>query len=226
MTDITYLLDPWSTLTAIALIKYMPRNVKLAVNNNRIEFFTSTPLDRILRTIMDKFKSGYSRTAILHFRTPITRAIEWYLSPDTAPIFAGAVEGLIVLQNLYRLESDDQSRMVTQLLDGYIRSLQEAIDTAAQRPDPFDQSSDSGESDDEFCDTGEGEVRNPHSTRDVRSMRQLWCGDEVRIVIELFKLLINDPECQTSRVKTIQHMIDSKHGQVLGLVMAHSKHIE
>lgn len=250
MTDVAFLLEPWSALASIALIGFMPRDIKIAVNNNRIEFFSSNVIDRLYRTMLDKYKSGYSRTAVLHFKEPIAKAIEWHGSQNTLPVFIQAHRGLTMLKKLYSAAKDDQSLMVTQLLNGYISSLKIAIKHYQNRETGTvvantNIESDSSESSDEEnarlpSDNEDGYQRRnstiipiPASDRSatpaaVSSMRHLWKPDEIDIVISLFKLLGNDKDESTrrSRVETIQKMIDSKHEDVVRLIAKQLKSIE
>lgn len=217
MTDAEFLLDPWSTLVSIALIRFMPADAKLAVCNNRIEFYSSGPLDRIWRTLMDKIQSGYSRTAVLYFVEPLNIAMRYYATRERMVVFEEAREGLRVLRKLYGTATDDQSRMVVQLLDGYIKNLSRClarclsqglsqVDTVQDDQSPL---SDADETD--STNTPTTIVAHDDSPHPVATT-MIWCREEIDIITQLFGLLrAKKATDQQPIVDSIRSLIDSKH---------------
>lgn len=244
MTDAAFLLDPWSTLVSIGLIRFMPADAKLAVCNNRIEFYSSGPLDRLWRTLMDKLQSGYSRTAVLYFVEPLNIAMRWYATRERMVVFEEAREGLRVLRKLYSTATDDQSRMVVQLLDGYIKSLTQCIRSAPEPESTESLPTDHDDTDSNHSGHSAHSIHSIHASHDeslpsvtsltpstllaqsTMSMRDIWCREEIDIITQLFGLLKSKKAAeQQPIVDSIRKLIDSKHPLVSELAKVRTARI-
>jgi hypothetical protein len=198
MTDSNFLLDPFSTIIYLALLPYKPEGIKIGIQDNRITYFYDHWLDRVRRTFYDRFYCGYSRIAILHLKSPIKRAIEWYCNDRTTEAFVLARSGLESLRGTYDTAHDETSTAVKQLLSTYIALLDQPTRREHKNSDSIG---------DNFTDA------------ELNSLRDAWTLEELDIVNEMFKLIKQAPaELQDARVNNIEVFVGGKQPQLLKIL--------
>ena len=220
MADNEFLLHPFSTIISLALIVFMPRGVKIGIQHNRFEYYMPNIWHTLYRSVMDKLRRGYSRTAVLHLKVPITKAIEWYGSQETAPLFALAQRGVNLLRDTYSPDTDEVSRTVTQLIDTYSETIGAALtNMTAPTPAPrLTTRPESNPSSDDSDSDSDGSQEDPST-----SIRSCWTVEEIRVILGMFALLSEheSERLRESRVNTIITFIDGKYYDLVRVMEKH-----
>ena len=202
MTDSGFLLDPFSTIIYLALLPYKPAGVKIGIEHNHITYFYDCWFDKLRRTLYDRMYCGYSRLAILHLKSPIKRAIEWYHRSNTDEAFQLARQGLEALRSTYENSHDETSNAVKQLLTSYIALMSVSADAGPGRRERHNSGSG-----DNFTDA------------ELNSLKDAWSDQELDIVNEMFRLIKQAPaDLQDARVTNIEVFVRGKQPQLLKIL--------
>jgi hypothetical protein len=93
------IIDPFSCLVKLSLIKYLDEGTKVSIYQNRLNFNSPTYAQGIIR-----FMYGDNREDLHNILLPIQKCVEWYWNEkneDMVYMFNNAVLGLKFLKNSY-----------------------------------------------------------------------------------------------------------------------------
>ena len=93
------IIDPFSCLVKLSLIKYLDEGTKVSIYQNRLNFNTPSYIQGIIR-----FMYGDNREDLHNILLPIQKCVEWYWNEkdnDMVYMFNNAVLGLKFLKNSY-----------------------------------------------------------------------------------------------------------------------------
>jgi len=93
------IIDPFSCLVKLSLIKYLDEGTKVSIYQNRLNFNTPSYIQGIIR-----FMYGDNREDLHNILLPIQKCVEWYWNEkdnDIVYMFNNAVLGLKFLKNSY-----------------------------------------------------------------------------------------------------------------------------
>jgi hypothetical protein len=93
------IIDPFSCLVKLSLIKYLDEGTKVSIYQNRLNFNSPTYAQGIIR-----FMYGDNREDLHNILLPIQKCVEWYWNEkneDIVYMFNNAVLGLKFLKNSY-----------------------------------------------------------------------------------------------------------------------------
>jgi hypothetical protein len=93
------IIDPFSCLVKLSLIKYLDEGTKVSIYQNRLNFNTPSYIQGIIR-----FMYGDNREDLHNILLPIQKCVEWYWNEqdnDIVYMFNNAVMGLKFLKNSY-----------------------------------------------------------------------------------------------------------------------------
>lgn len=93
------IIDPFSCLVKLSLIKYLDEGTKISINQNRLHFSTPSYVQGLIR-----FMYGDNREDLHNILLPIQKCVEWYWNDkdnDIIYMFNNAVLGLKFLKNSY-----------------------------------------------------------------------------------------------------------------------------
>lgn len=121
-------LDPCSTTLRLALIRHCEPGTKVCVFENRLSTQPPTFCSMLIRTVMSRYHTGFSRMNVLYLKTPVEISLRWYLRSETVAIFEEAAKGLQWLAKQYD-DNDQSSAAVRQLLESYHKTILQSIDT-------------------------------------------------------------------------------------------------
>ena len=97
--DRNVIIDPFSCLVKLSLIKYLDEGTKVSIYQNRLNFNTPSYIQGIIR-----FMYGDNREDLHNILLPIQKCVEWYWNEkdnDIVYMFNNAVMGLKFLKNSY-----------------------------------------------------------------------------------------------------------------------------
>jgi hypothetical protein len=97
--DRNVIIDPFSCLVKLSLIKYLDEGTKVSIYQNRLNFNTPSYIQGIVR-----FMYGDNREDLHNILLPIQKCVEWYWNEkdnDMVYMFNNAVLGLKFLKNSY-----------------------------------------------------------------------------------------------------------------------------
>jgi hypothetical protein len=93
------IIDPFSCLVKLSLIKYLEEGTKISIYQNRLNFNSPSYVQGIVR-----FMYGDNREDLHNILLPIQKCVEWYWNEkdnDIVYMFSNAVLGLKFLKNSY-----------------------------------------------------------------------------------------------------------------------------
>lgn len=93
------IIDPFSCLVKLSIIRYLDEGTKISINQNRLNFNAPSYIQGIVR-----FMYGDNREDLHNILLPIQKCVEWYWSErntDMVYMFNNAVLGLKFLKNSY-----------------------------------------------------------------------------------------------------------------------------
>jgi hypothetical protein len=93
------IIDPFSCLVKLSLIRYLEEGTKVSIYQNRLNFNAPSYMQGIVR-----FMYGDNREDLHNILLPIQKCVEWYWNernPDMVYMFNNAVLGLKFLKNSY-----------------------------------------------------------------------------------------------------------------------------
>jgi hypothetical protein len=93
------IIDPFSCLVKLSLIRYLDEGTKISINQNRLNFNPPGYIQGIIR-----FMYGDNREDLHNLLLPLQKCVEWYWNENNADIlymFNNAVLGLKFLKNSY-----------------------------------------------------------------------------------------------------------------------------
>jgi len=179
------IIDPFSCLVKLALLKFLDKGTKISVHDNRIYFNTPNFIQGVIRFIY-----GDGREDLHNIYQPIQKCVDWFWNEkneDMIYMFNNAVNGLKILKSSYgtyatiqhtldyyiivlmQKNSDIISRLGIALLD--INKLTEENKTINQQD-------------------SEVVLNNENLQKDIHKfLFELWNEREIKIVINLFKEL-------------------------------------
>ena len=93
------IIDPFSCLVKLSLIKYLEEGTKITIYQNRLNFNTPSYVQGIMR-----FLYGDNREDLHNILLPLQKCVEWFYNdtnPDMIYMFNNAVHGLKFLKKSY-----------------------------------------------------------------------------------------------------------------------------
>ena len=93
------IIDPFSCLVKLSLIKYLEEGTKITIYQNRLNFNTPSYVQGIVR-----FLYGDNREDLHNILLPLQKCVEWFYNdtnPDMIYMFNNAVQGLKFLKKSY-----------------------------------------------------------------------------------------------------------------------------
>ena len=93
------IIDPFSCLVKLSMLKYLDKGTKISVHQNRICFNSPTIIQGMVRFIY-----GDGREDLHNIFQPIQKCVEWFWNDkndDITYMFNNAVNGLKILKNAY-----------------------------------------------------------------------------------------------------------------------------
>jgi len=115
-TEHNVIIDPFSCLIKLSLLRFLDAGTKISIHNNSIHFNSPTYVQGIIR-----FMYGDNREHLHNLYIPIQKSVEWYWNDknnDMTYIFNNAVVGLKMLKNAY-----SEYATIQHTLDYYIIRL-------------------------------------------------------------------------------------------------------
>lgn len=118
--DKKIILEPFSCLCRLALLKFKPENTKICIHNNGIYFLESDVFQGIIRTYY-----GDKREDLHNLYAPIMKCFEWFSKDNSNNkyIYELSVEGLKKFLNTY-----DKNSIIYHTLTHYITIIEEYLD--------------------------------------------------------------------------------------------------
>jgi hypothetical protein len=98
-TEHNVIIDPFSCLVKLSLLRFLDSGTKISINNNRLCFNSPTYIQGIVR-----FLYGDNREHLHNLYLPIQKCVEWFWDEthtDMIYIFNNAVIGLKILKQAY-----------------------------------------------------------------------------------------------------------------------------
>jgi len=98
-TEHNVIIDPFSCLVKLSLLRFLDSGTKISINNNRLFFNSPTYIQGIVR-----FLYGDNREHLHNLYLPIQKCVEWFWDEkhtDMIYIFNNAVIGLKMLKQAY-----------------------------------------------------------------------------------------------------------------------------
>ena len=98
-TEHNVIIDPFSCLVKVSLLRFLDTGTKISINNNRLFFNSPTYIQGIVR-----FLYGDNREHLHNLYLPIQKCVEWFWDEshtDMIYIFNNAVIGLKMLKQAY-----------------------------------------------------------------------------------------------------------------------------
>lgn len=109
-----YLLEPFSTIIKLILLKFKPPGTKINIYNNSIQYNYPSLFQGISRSL-----SGDSRQDLHNLCNPIMKSLEWYPITEYSFFYNLCIDGMNKLK-----ESYDSNSIINHTLDHYIGLLE------------------------------------------------------------------------------------------------------
>ncbi len=194
------IIDPFSCLIKLALLKFMDKGTKISVHDNRIYFNSPNYIQGVVRFIY-----GDGREDLHNIYQPIQKCVEWFWNDkndDMVYIFNNAVNGLKILKSSYSTYATIQHTLdyyiivLMQKNIDFISKIGVALLDINKLTDIETESSKKSIKEDDTTTISS----NDNFHKDIHKfLFELWTEREIKIVINLFKELETK---QTSPEKT------------------------
>ncbi len=195
-SNMSQILEPFSTLLKLAIVSFKNTGVKIAINNNKLYLQEPSVFQGTIR-----YAWGNNREELHYLLKPLMRCIELYPpgeSDELQLIYNHAIEGLKRLKNSY----NNHASTVCCTLDLYISILEQKLSNRSVHIDSYEKSK-----------TIQDDLSLSTSTKVNldKAFEGIWDKNDIILLSSLFKS-VKDVENKTneSYLRSIENIILAK----------------
>ena len=185
------ILDPFSTIIRLCLLKYKPIGTKISISNNKIEYQNPTALQGTIR-----WAHGDDRTQLHNFQNPLIISRYWFNYEKDRRITFLFNLAIVGLENMKKSYKDD-GNPICHALNYYINILKHE-----QVIDDLDENIDK-------------------QNVIYKTLKNNWKDNEIDIVFYIFQLVeenIKNEQIYDYYLYSVEKIIDGKDKQIFKLI--------